>query len=387
MPRSIDLKPVSTAELAKAAGKIKRFSTKYPEKSMSPQELRTAFKGWQNRQAPPTVPAAQEKKIKAVRFTSTDIGKLRKISESPSPTAEAIIGQKMGPDQVLGTLFSTLNALEFTKMESEFKRRMASAANPAARERVQAEWSQVVKAAQQVYASGDLKGLKELDLRDLSHELRKNKANFNAVVNIANSGVVVAAAPRKSLVINTVATGGWIPQTGVLIDPGTIITTIPGLCDKPFVEGVFTKHFSRSFSLTVSLTVWCPTWTNPFRTCKKSFTIAGVSFSLDLQVGYRVTCCGATAWGQASAQACGTIIGITFCAGCTARIVGVAGIGRSGTGNSCTYGIGVNAQLQCTFAGITVFSLQVPFGFTVNGPCPPVGFCGGVITEANKLAA
>jgi hypothetical protein len=387
MPRSIDLKPVSNAELAKTAGKITRFSTKYPDKAVSPQELRKAFKSWQGRQSKPTVPAVKEKKIKAVRFTASDIGKLRRISESPSPTAEAIVGQEMGPDQILGTLFSTLTALEFTKMESEFKRRMASAASPAARERVQSEWAQVVKAAQQAYASGGLKGMKEVDLRDLSQELRKNKANFNAVVKIANSGVVVDATTRRSLEAITVATGGWLPQTGVLIDPGTIITTIPGLCDKPFVEGVFTKHFSRSFSLTVSLYVPCPTWTNPFRWCHKNFTIASASFSLDLQVGYRVTCCGATAWGQASAQACGSIIGITFCAGCTAKIVGVAGIGRSGTGNSCTYGIGVNAQLKCTFAGITVFSLQVPFGFTVSGPCPPVGFCGGVITEAKKLAA
>lgn len=107
----------------------------------------------------------------------------------------------------------------------------------------------------------------------------------------------------------------------------------------------------------------------------KSFTLAGVSFSLDLEVGYRVTCCGAIVWGQASVQACGTIIGITVCAQCTAKITGVAGFGRSGSGNNCTYGIGVNAQLKCTFAGITVFQVQVPFGYNVSGPCPPIGLC------------
>jgi hypothetical protein len=229
--------------------------------------------------------------------------------------------------------------------------------------------------------------LKEADLRGFSQELRKNKANFNSIVNIANSGVIVGAPSGQPLTVNTVATGGWVPQTGVFIDPGQVVTTIFGLCDKPFAEGVFTKHFSRSFSLTISLTVWCPTWTNPFRTCKKNFTIAGVSFSVDVQVGYRVTCCGATVWGQAQAQACGTIIGITVCAGCTATITGVAGIGRSGTGSNCTYGIGVNAQLKCTFAGITVFYVQVPFGFNVNGPCPPAGLCEGIISRAGKIVA
>lgn len=372
MPRAIEFKPLSDAALVKVLGKVKTFSSNYPKQSIPQPQFRSAIKTWQQRQRQPAASAAQESKITAVRLRASDIGRLRAIHESPTPTAEAIVGQKMSPDQILGTLYSSLNALELTKLEAEFKKRMAGAVSPGARLRVQSEWARVVKAAQQVYVSAGLKGLKEADLRGFTQVLGQNKANFNAVVNIANSGVITGSG---SLTGTTVATGAWVPQTGLFFDPGIIITTIPGLCDKPFAEGVFTKSFSHSFNLTVSLTVWCPTWTDPFRTCKKNFTLAGVSFSASVQVGYRVTCCGATAWGQASAQACGTIIGITVCAGCTASITGVAGVGRSGSGSNCTYGLGLNAQLKCTFAGITVFQLQVPFGFTVNGPCPPAGLC------------
>jgi hypothetical protein len=373
MPRSIKFKPLNDAALVRATGK--KFSSSYPKRAITQQELRSAMKSWQSRQTPPAVPSIKESKINAIRFRASDIGKLRKISESPTPTAEAIVGQKMGPDEILGTLYSALTALEFTKMESEYKRQMASAINPSARIRVQSQWNQVVKAAQLAYASGGLKGLTETDLHGFSQELMRNKANFNSIVNIANKGVVGDGASGEPLTMNTLATGGWVAQTGVFSDPGQIVTTIENLCDKPIAEGVFTKSFSQSFALTVRIKVWCPTWSHPGRMCKKKFTIAGVSFDMSMQVGYSVTCCGATVWGEASAEACGTILGIEFCAGCTATITGVTGIGRSGTGSKCTYGLGINAELQCTFAGIPVFDFQDCFPYAVNGPCPPLGLC------------
>jgi hypothetical protein len=371
MSSSIELKSAQTV------GKIKRFSAKYPKQSVSRAELRKAFKSWQSQQSAPTVPARKEK-IKAVRFTASDIGKLRAISESPAPTAEAIVGQKMAPNQILGVLYSALTALAFTKMESEYKTRLSTAVTPTERAKVQSEWAQIVKTMQQAYAAGGLKGLTEDDLRGLSQELRKNKANFNSIVNIANTGIVVDKTSRRSLNGITVATGGFVPQTAVFIDPSDIITSIPGLCDKPFVEGSFTKHFSRSFDLTVSIPYPCGISWSGIDWCDWNFVIAGLSFGVDVQVGYRVTCCGATAWGQADAQVCGTIAGYTECATCTAKITGIAGIGQSGTGSNCTYGIGVNAELTCTLAGYTIFDVQVPFGYNVSGSCPPLGFCGEV---------
>lgn len=373
MPRSIELKPVSDT---KPTGKIRRFSAKYPKESVTRPELRKSSRSWQSQQTPPKLPPIKARTIKAVRFTTSDLGKLRAISESPTPTAEAIVRQKMNTDQILGTLYSALTALEFTKMESEYKRRMASATASAARTRVQSEWAQVVKAVQQVYASAGLKRLKETDLRDLSQELRKNKANFNALATIANSAVPADASTRQPLDGKTVVTGGWVPQTAVFPDLGETVSTIPGLCDKPFVEGVFTKTFSRSFDWTVHVDRWwCPKWTDPFRLCPKDITLAGASFSMSLEVGYRVTCCGATAWGQGNAEACGTVLGFSACADCTAKITGVTGIGRSATGSNCTYGIGLIAEAKCTFLGETIFEAKVPFGYTVNGPCPLLGLC------------
>jgi hypothetical protein len=371
MPNPISFKPVTGAKLTRLLGKEKQFSAQYPKRAVSKQQLNAAARNWRKTQRAAAIPVV-ENKINAVRLSSAQVGKLAAISASTAPTGEAIQRQKLGPDQTLNILYSSLAALEMTKMESELQRRSRAAKTPAQRKKVQDDWARVVKAGRQAFSAAGLSRVTEADLRRFSSELRRSKKNFDAVVKIANSGVALAGG--GALTASTAITGAFVPVLAEF-DPGSITTVISDLCDKPFAEGKFTKHFSRSFSLTVRLTVWCPTWTNPFRTCKKNFTIAGVSFSIGLEVGYRVTCCGAVVWGQAYAQACGTILGITLCAGCTAQITGVAGIGRTGSGSSCTYGIGVNAKLEWKFGGVTVFSAQAPFGFNVSGPCPPAGLC------------
>jgi hypothetical protein len=276
-----------------------------------------------------------------------------------------MIAQKLAPDQALASTYSALVALEYTKLKAERKARLAKARDP---KRVEAQWQRIVDAARQAFADGGLPGLGEADLDAFSKELTRNKASFNTVLDIANSARDVvetpAGAPRT-------AVGNFVTVYDSFADLVPVVIPTPAdLCDRA-VEGKYTKHFSRSFSLSIRLTYWCPTWTNPFRTCTKTITLAGVSFSLGLEVGYRITCCGATAWGQAFAQACATIVGFTVCAGCTAKVVGLAGISRSGSGSSCTYGLGVTAELKCTFGGVTVFSASVPYGWTITGPCPP----------------
>ncbi len=374
MPKPIALRFLNRAELLKSLGKPKTFSVNFPKRAVSTAELRSALKSWQSRQAPPAMPSPKDSGITAVRLRAADVTKLRAVVESSAPTAEAIVGQKMGPDQLLGTLYSALTVLEFTKMEGEYKKRLAKA-SPVLRKRVDADWNNVVKAAQTAYSAAGLDGLTENDLRSFAQELGRSRANFTATTNISNTGKAVAGQTDAALTARSTAVGAFVAEVGVLLDPEIVTTTIEGLCDKPFAEGVFTKHFSKSFELKVRLRVWCPTWTNPFRTCMKTFTLAGVTFSVNVEVGYRVTCCGATAWGQARAEACASVVGIRVCAGCSATITGVAGIGRSGSGNRCTYGIGVNAQLTCEFAGVTIFNVQAPFGFNVLGPCPPAGLC------------
>ncbi len=374
MPNSIQFKMLSDNELVESLGKLKSFSGNLPKKVVTPKELTTKFKSWQSSFETPAEPVKLSK-IAAVSLRAKDVEGLRAIKESATPTAEAIVGQKMDPDKVIGALFSSLSTLEYTKMESEFKTRMKAASTPAAKAKVQSEWNNVVSAGIQAFGAGGLKGLKEANLNKFSEELSKSKANFNAIVNIANTGVTVPGLSGAALSAQTVLKAGFLTQTGVLADLAVVTTVIPNLCSRPFAEGNFTKHFHKGFSLVVRIPYWCPTWTNPFRTCHKNVTLAGLSLDLNVQVGYRVTCCGATAFGQASAQACATIVGISFCAGCTAKITGVAGIGRTGSGSNCVYGIGINAQLKCTFGGITVLNVQAPFGFNVSGPCPPAGLC------------
>lgn len=373
MPNNLNFRALSDSELEKSVGKLKTFNADLPKKVIAPAELRSKLKDFQG-----SVKSADEavkfNKINAVKLRSGDVSKLRAINESTTPTAEAIVGQKTSPDEVLGILFSSLSTLEFSKIESEFKTRTAAATTAAAKAKVNEEWLSVVKGGQQAFAAAGLGAMKETDLRKFSQELVVNKANFNAVVKISNSGVVSGITP-PILKASTVLKAGFLAETGVLKDIGVVTTTISNLCSVPFAQGSFTRHFAKSFALRVSIPYWCPTWTNPLRICHKTVTLAGVNFSVDVNVGYRVTCCGATAWGQAGAQACGTLVGITFCAGCTATINGVAGIGRSGSGSSCIYGIGINAQLRCTFGGLTILNLQAPFGFNVTGPCPPAGLC------------
>lgn len=383
MANPIEFKPLKDAELTKALGKAQTFSSNYPKKDFMASELKSKLATWQKSVAPPPQPAVQFINIKAVSLTAKHVQALRAVNESATPTAEAIVGQKMNPDQLIGTLFSSLTTLEFTKMESEYARLLKAAKTPIAKAQVQAQWRNVVKGAQQAFSAAGLKGLTEDNIRQFAKELSANKANFTAVVNIANTGVADPSVKSSSLTSQVVLKAGFVPQTGVLLDSAVAAISIPNLCSKPLVSGSFTKHFHKGFSLVVRISYWCPTWTNWTRICHKNVTLAGLSLDLNVQVGYSVSCCGAIAYGRASAQACGTIIGFTVCAGCTAQITGVAGFGRTGSGSSCVYGLGINASLKCTFAGYTIFNVNAPFGFNISGPCPPANFCGTQTTDIN----
>lgn len=374
MASTINFKVLNETELQKAFGNLKTFKDTHPKTTLpSATILKSKLRDWQSSVKPVDEPVKLNK-INAVRLHSTDVASIRAINESTTPTAEAVVNQKMDPDKLINTLFTSLSTLEYTKMESEFKKRLSAASSPAAKVRVLAEWKNVLKGAQQAFAAAGLKNVTESDLKKFSEELLKSKANFNTIVKIANTGVV--AAPSERLSSTTVAKAGFVPVTGVLIDPHVETSFIAGLCSVPLKQGSFTKHFSKSFSLTVRIPYWCPTWTDWDRWCHKNVTVAGASFSVGVSVGYKVSCCGATAWGRASAEACVTVIGFRFCAGCTATITGVAGFGRTPSGGNCVYGLGINAQLKCTFAGVTVLNLQAPFGWNITAPCPPAGFCG-----------
>jgi len=363
-----DLTAVSPDKLGKMPGftRVERHTALFPKRATKPGEARALTKRALTATAAQAQPGKQPaaKPIKAARLTASDLAKLRAVHQSSAGTAE-MIGQKLAPEQALGTAYSALVTYEYTKLKAERKARLAKGESP---KRVDARWQQIVGEAAKAFAAGGLRGIKEADLDRFSSELTRSRANFNAVVEIANSARDVVAIPAGG---PSTAAGNFVTVYDRFIDLNQIVIPTPAdLCERP-IEGKYTKHFSRSFSLSISIPYWCPTWSNPFRWCTKTVTIAGVTVSLGLEVGYRITCCGAIAWGQAYAQACVSILGRSTCVGCTARVIGLAGISRTGSGSSCSYGLGVNAELKCTVGGVTVFSASVPFGWTITGPCPP----------------
>jgi len=372
MPTILPLSPVPENELRRIVGlpAARQIKTSFPKRALATaSEARAALRRWQDAQPVPTAPKNPDIAISAVKPTAAQLSKLRAIIESDVAPAE-VLRQRMNAESFFGTLYSALTSYEFMKLEAEYKRRKVS---PRLASTADSEWNDVVRAAQLAFAAGGLKGLGAAQLSQYSKELTANRRNLDAIVKVANSGVSVGTP--LSLDGRTTALASLTPTVERVIDTSLIATHIPDLCDEPIAEGSFTKHFSRSFSLTVRLKVWCPTWRNPFRTCWKNFTIAGVSFSVGLNVGYKVNCCGATAWGQAYAQACATIVGIEVCAGCSATVTGVAGVSRTPVATGCSYGLGFTATLECKLFGLTVFYASVPFGYTVTGPCPPAGLC------------
>jgi hypothetical protein len=343
----------------------------------SPAEAKQTLKDWQKGQPAPKPAKNPDVPIKAVSPTTSNIEKLVAVANSDQAPQE-IINQKLDEQAFFGTAVSALTVYEFIKMQGEYSKRKAARSTAP---KADSEWAQVVKGALGAFAAAGL-NITEAQLTSAAKDLAGNKRQLETVVRISNSRVLkddktVVPAPgtgATAKVLGGGLTGTFATATALIIDPNLFTVTIPNLCSKPFAEGIFTKHWTHSWSLTISIPYWCPIWSNPGRMCSYTVTIANVTVDVGLNVGYRVNCCGATAWGQAWAQACGTVAGITKCVGCTATVVGVAGFSRTPVGSQCSYGLGINASLSCQVFGATVFNATWTFGYTVIGPCPPAGF-------------
>jgi hypothetical protein len=368
MPKKIQLTAVPEKELKKITGlaAVTVVETKWPKKESNAAEAKNALKTFHAKQ-----PAAKPLKnpeipVRAVEPTAATLSKLAAVVNSEAAPAE-MLAQQFDDKALVGTIYSAIVTHEYMQMESEFKRRIASAGT---RKQAEAQWPEVKKHFQKAFAVAGLSGVTEEKLSGYAQKLAANKENLNAVTKIANSAVL-GQGPGDGKV-PTAVRATFVPAAATEIDLLPLTIPIPNICAGPLVQGSFTKHFSYSFSLTVSLYVPCPTWTNPFRWCWKTFTIASVTFSLAINVGYKVNCCGASVWGQAAVQACASIIGFTVCASCVGTIVAVAGIAKTPVGGGkCTYGLGIVASLKCSFQGNTLFSKSVTFGYAITGPCPP----------------
>jgi hypothetical protein len=350
---------------------MREFKATFPKRAVGRlPDARAALRRWQDAQPTPPAVTNPDVRIKAVRLTKDDVTSLRSIADSASPIAEMLQTQKLGMERLFGTLFSALTTYEFMKLEAEYRRRRRTGRGLAQTEQ---RWQEIVRTFQGAFEQAGLRAVSEADLRGFVRALTANRANLDAVVKIVNSGVADGAPTTRLSAGGVVAS--FVPTVGKLIDTSVIATTIADLCDEPIAQGSFTKHFSHSVALSVKVKYPCGISWSGIKWCTKTVTLAGVSFSIGVNVGYKINCCGATAWGQGYAQVCATIIGIKVCAGCSATITGVAGVSRTPVGTGCSYGLGINAVLQCKLAGITILYLAVPFGWTVTGPCPPAGLC------------
>lgn len=362
----VPLKPLTDVELKRiGAPPAKKLKTEFPKRGTR-IPVTSALRNWQNKVAAPPAVRNPVVRIKAVPLTRGALTKFRNVVDA-GLAPDVMAKQKMGTEELFGTLFSALTTHAFVQMEAEYRRRKAGARPPASK--VDQQWQKHVRNFSQGFASAGLRNVGEAQLRQFAKELNASKANRDAVIAIFNSGT--DSAPTLA---STTAVAQFVPLQGVFIDPKSIITPIGDLCDKPISEGTFTKHFSKSISLWVKIKYPCGLSWSGIEWCTKKVTLAGVSFGIAVNVGYRVTCCGAAVWGQAGAQVCATIVGIKVCAQCTATIVGVAGVAKTPVGSGCQYGLGINATLKCTLAGATILNISYPFGWTITGPCPPPNF-------------
>ena len=125
---------------------------------------------------------------------------------------------------------------------------------------------------------------------------------------------------------------------------------------------------------------WCSSWGISYpcgvKWCSQTVTWASGSVALSLNVGYKIGCCGGTAWGSGTVEACGTVLNQTLCAGCQVNVSGVIGAGSAtGTAGQCVYGLGLSAGVSCYLAGYTVFAANYSFGWVIQAQCPPLGLC------------
>jgi len=366
----IALEPLSEAEVKRITGvqEAKRVRTDFPKRATAAKPP-AALREWQKSIEPPRAPKNPEVKFKAPSLTRSALTRMRTATDA-GLSPDVLAKQSLKTDELFGIVFSGLATYGFMQLEAEYRRRKA--AGGAAAARADAEWEKHVQTFSRAFAAAGLPNVGEAELRQFVKELNANTANRDAIIAIWNSGVDPATV---SLNASQLPVASFVAISDVVRDATAILTPIKTICSQPISEGSFTQHFSHSVSLSVRIAYPCGISWSGIEWCHKTVTLAGVSFSLAVSVGYRVTCCGATVWGQVGAQVCATIVGISVCAQCTATITGVAGFSRTPVSGGCQYGLGINATLKCTLAGATILNLSYPFGWTITGPCPPAGFC------------
>ena len=286
-----DLVPVSPDELSSVPGfaTIRKHSDKFPKRAVSAAELRSRQKRFIKAAPAPTVTQPRPKRVEAVRLTTAQLTKLRAVHDSPAATAE-LVAQKLHPDQTLGVMYSAIAALEYTKLKAERQRRLKKGED---RARVDAQWAKIVDEARDVFAAGGLKNLTEAGVDRMAKELSRSRANFNAVVDIANSATDVVASGGPEARLRQLRHRDRPPR-GLLRRGGGSRHPRTSASD-PFRAGTRSTSVRRSACRSGSRCGVRRGRIRSVRAPRPSRSRASPSAS-GSRCNYRITCCGATAW-------------------------------------------------------------------------------------------
>ena len=347
----------------------KKIKIAFPKRRSTKRGLSANYKRFVKQQVLPKQKVTKIK-IKALPVNSKNLKTFYSVLDEKSVTAAIDAKYNKKLDSFVGMSHSIMTTLAYIRMRDEYKKKLKTARSPRKKLALKKNWDEIVKGASMMTKLANGAKVNQKTLDRMAAALQKDKKIYNKALLLA----ATSKDTKKGLMSRRTNLVPKIIAVPVLVNAGDgdVVTTNTGICDNP-IEGSITKHYSDSFSLRVRYTYWCPTWRRPTRTCRGTLTLAGVSFNLGIDIGYRVTCCGAVIWGNGYVNACGTIVGIRACAGCTASVVAVAGTGQATSGRSgdCSYGLGANAVVKCKVGDTTVFIASVYFGWTIVAPCPP----------------
>lgn len=365
--KKIELKKVVTTKVSSKISVPKKIKTSFVKKPISSAKFEKSFTAWKKDIKQPKA-KLQKIDMKPVRFTRKNLDKFVNVRTNKSATAALDKYYKQDLSDFVSMAHTSQMVLSYSTMKNEYAKRQKKAKTRVEKIKLKKQWDRIVDAALMASKISYGKDISKATLDRMATNLNKNKKALSEVKNLTKS---IKTTDSNTLTLATTMVAELIPVTVASWAPiDTVIPVEESLCDSP-ISGILTKHYSNSFSIKVNYTYWCPTWSKPWKTCTGSVTLAGVSFSMGIEVFYEISCCGAIAGGSAYVNACGTIIGITKCAGCRANVVAVGGIGHTPVNNECRFGLGAKADIRCKVGDYTVFYAAYNFGIVVDGPCPP----------------
>lgn len=353
-------------------------------------QLQSKLRAWAESQKPPEV------KDKSVRVRSRlvnakDMNAFRSIRTNKAPLAEALQNQKMDIPTLVGLQWSFIATHEYALVRTAYKNslrkartaRVSLTKRTALIKEIDKGWKKVVAEYGRAFAVTGVRNVTEQKLDGAVNAMTSSRKAHSEFLSMYDSvqGRPLSLAGRPSWITGIVHATRDVIQ----YKDWNVIHVDPDWCGFDPITGVHTEHFSKGFELTTTVDYpcgvkWCSKYGIPYACginwCSKTITLISGSVSFSVDIGYELDCCGASSWGSAEVEACGTILGATLCAGCSAAVGTVTGVGEiTVEGSECSYGLGIVLSVHCYLADYTVLSASYPIGWVITGPCPPEGIC------------